>query len=41
MDTVKKVGKGKYILNFGYGIVVGILEENVVYFFEVVKGIRY
>ncbi|KAL2897116.1 Uroporphyrinogen decarboxylase chloroplastic [Bienertia sinuspersici] len=41
MDTVKKAGKGKHILNLGHGIVVGTPEENVAHFFEVAKGIRY
>lgn len=41
MDTVKKAGRGKHILNLGHGIVVGTPEENVAHFFEVAKGIRY
>lgn len=41
MDTVRKAGKGKHILNLGHGIVVGTPEENVAHFFEVAKGIRY
>ncbi|GAV62479.1 URO-D domain-containing protein [Cephalotus follicularis] len=41
IDTVRKAGKGKHILNLGHGIVVGTPEENVAHFFEVAKGIRY
>ncbi|GAB4827681.1 hypothetical protein Ancab_034567 [Ancistrocladus abbreviatus] len=41
LDTVKKAGKGKHILNLGHGIKVGTPEENVAHFFEVAKGIRY
>ncbi|KAK9114141.1 hypothetical protein Syun_020938 [Stephania yunnanensis] len=41
MDTVRKAGSGKHILNLGHGIVVGTPEENVAHFFEVAKGIRY
>ncbi|KAL8154354.1 hypothetical protein V2J09_012114 [Rumex salicifolius] len=41
MDTVKKAGKGKHILNLGHGIKVGTPEENVAHFFEVALGIRY
>ncbi|KAL6977537.1 uroporphyrinogen decarboxylase [Sarracenia purpurea var. burkii] len=41
MDTVKKAGKGKHVLNLGHGIKVGTPEENVAHFFEVAKGIRY
>lgn len=41
MDTVKKAGNRKHILNLGHGIVVGTPEENVAHFFEVAKGIRY
>ncbi|XVE86089.1 hypothetical protein DITRI_Ditri18aG0008200 [Diplodiscus trichospermus] len=40
-DTVIKAGKGKHILNLGHGIKVGTPEENVAYFFEVAKAIRY
>ncbi|XP_021769309.1 uroporphyrinogen decarboxylase [Chenopodium quinoa] len=41
MDTVKKAGNRKHILNLGHGIVVGTPEENVAHFFEVAKNIRY
>ncbi|GAB2299397.1 hypothetical protein Dimus_033467 [Dionaea muscipula] len=41
MDTVKKAGRRKHILNLGHGIKVGTPEENVAHFFEVAKGIRY
>ncbi|KAL9255943.1 Uroporphyrinogen decarboxylase, chloroplastic-like protein [Drosera capensis] len=41
VDTVKKAGRGKHILNLGHGIKVGTPEENVAHFFEVAKGIRY
>lgn len=40
-DIVVKVGWYKYILNFGYGVLVGIFEENVVYFFEMGKSVWY
>ncbi|OAY79965.1 Uroporphyrinogen decarboxylase 2, chloroplastic [Ananas comosus] len=41
LDTVRKAGNSKHILNLGHGIVVGTPEENVAHFFEVAKGIRY
>ncbi|GAB2216057.1 hypothetical protein Droror1_Dr00023824 [Drosera rotundifolia] len=41
VDTVKKAGRGKHILNLGHGNEVGTPEENVAHFFEVAKGIRY
>ncbi|XP_042442061.1 uroporphyrinogen decarboxylase [Zingiber officinale] len=41
MDTVRKAGTNRHILNLGHGIVVGTPEENVAHFFEVAKGIRY
>eukprot|EP00268_Persea_americana_P040278 TRINITY_DN3994_c0_g1_i5.p1 TRINITY_DN3994_c0_g1~~TRINITY_DN3994_c0_g1_i5.p1 ORF type:complete len:399 (+),score=77.79 TRINITY_DN3994_c0_g1_i5:387-1583(+) len=41
LDTVKKAGSSKHILNLGHGIKVGTPEENVAHFFEVAKGIRY
>ncbi|XP_074556850.1 uroporphyrinogen decarboxylase [Curcuma longa] len=41
MDTVRKAGTSRHILNLGHGIVVGTPEENVAHFFEVAKGIRY
>lgn len=41
LETVKKAGCDKHVLNLGHGIVVGTPEENVVHFFEVAKGVRY
>lgn len=41
IDTVKKAGKKKHILNLGHGIKVGTPEENVAHFFDVAKGLRY
>ncbi|KAJ3682895.1 hypothetical protein LUZ60_013122 [Juncus effusus] len=41
MDTVRKAGRSKHVLNLGHGIKVGTPEENVAHFFEVAKGIRY
>nr|QMU23812.1 uroporphyrinogen decarboxylase [Cymbidium hybrid cultivar] len=41
LDTVKKAGSDKHVLNLGHGIVVGTPEENVAHFFEVAKDIRY
>ncbi|CAI9273830.1 unnamed protein product [Lactuca saligna] len=41
IDTVKKAGNKKHILNLGHGIKVGTPEENVAHFFEVAKGLSY
>lgn len=38
---IVKVGNKKYVMNFGYGVMVGILEENVGYFFKIVRDFRY
>lgn len=40
-DTVKKAGKGGHILNLGHGVLVGTPEDNVRFFFEKAKQIRY
>jgi uroporphyrinogen decarboxylase len=41
LDTVKKAGKGGHILNLGHGVLVGTPEDNVRFFFEKAKEIRY
>jgi uroporphyrinogen decarboxylase len=40
-DTVQKAGKGGHILNLGHGVLVGTPEDNVRFFFETAKQIRY
>ncbi len=40
-DTVKKAGIGGHILNLGHGVLVGTPEDNVRFFFEKSKQIRY
>jgi uroporphyrinogen decarboxylase len=40
-DTVKKAGIGGHILNLGHGVLVGTPEENVRFFFEKSKQVRY
>jgi uroporphyrinogen decarboxylase len=40
-DTVKKAGVGGHILNLGHGVLVGTPEDNVRFFFEKCKQIRY
>lgn len=40
-DTVRKAGKGGHILNLGHGVLPGTPEENVEFFFETAKQIKY
>ena len=40
-DTVRKAGNQKHILNLGHGVLQKTPEENVAYFFETAKQIRY
>lgn len=40
-SVVSKVGSNGYIFNLGYGVFVGILEEGVVYFFDIVWSFIY
>lgn len=41
LDTVRKAGVGGHILNLGHGVLVGTPEDNVRFFFEKAKQIRY
>lgn len=40
-DTVAKAGNTGHILNLGHGVLVGTPEDNVRFFFETAKQIRY
>lgn len=40
-DTVKKAGNWGHILNLGHGVLPNTPEENVAYFFETAKQVRY
>lgn len=39
MEIICKVGNWGYILNLGYGVLKEIFEENVEFFFKMVKEI--
>ncbi|PSP19758.1 MAG: uroporphyrinogen decarboxylase [Cyanobacteria bacterium SW_5_48_44] len=41
LDTVRKAGNQGHILNLGHGVLPGTPEENVAFFFETAKAIRY
>lgn len=40
-DTVQKAGNKGHILNLGHGVLVGTPEDNVRFFFETAKELRY
>lgn len=40
-DTVRKAGKGGHILNLGHGVLQNTPEENVEFFFETAKSLKY
>ena len=40
-DTIRKAGNWGHILNLGHGVLVGTPEENVEFFFETAKQVRY
>ena len=40
-DTVRKAGTSGHILNLGHGVLVGTPEDNVRFFFETAKAIKY
>jgi uroporphyrinogen decarboxylase len=41
MDTVRKAGKDRHILNLGHGILQNTPEANAAFFFETAKQLRY
>ncbi|NES86901.1 MAG: uroporphyrinogen decarboxylase [Moorea sp. SIO2B7] len=41
LDTIRKAGKKGHILNLGHGVLVGTPEDNVRFFFETAKQIKY
>lgn len=41
LDTVRKAGKVGHILNLGHGVLPNTPEENVAFFFETAKQIKY
>ncbi|MBD2613572.1 uroporphyrinogen decarboxylase [Nostoc punctiforme FACHB-252] len=41
LDTIRKAGNQKHILNLGHGILQNTPEENVAFFFETVKQLSY
>jgi len=40
-DTVKKAGTRGHILNLGHGVLPDTPEDNVRFFFETAKNIKY
>lgn len=41
LETVHKAGNKRHILNLGHGILQNTPEENVAFFFETVKQLKY
>ena len=41
LDTIKKAGNTKHVMNLGHGVMQGTPEENVAHFFQTVKDYRY
>ncbi|MBE9181915.1 uroporphyrinogen decarboxylase [Oculatella sp. LEGE 06141] len=41
LDTVRKAGNQKHIMNLGHGVLQNTPEENVAFFFETVKQLNY
>lgn len=41
LDTVRKAGQQKHIMNLGHGVLQNTPEENVAFFFETVKQLNY